>query len=259
MNEHLPKNHPADVLLHTDAIPSVWCPGCAIGTVVATFIEAIKEAQIDPDDLCFVSGIGCTAKALDYLKLKKLEVIGRNILTFAAQFKLENPASKVVVVMNNADFLLASADDFIRFAKTNKPLDIVIIHINNLIYTLSQNGATPNTPFVRNTVAGNLEIPFNIPYFAKLSGARYIARWTPFRAGWLKYSIIEAMSKKGLSVIEVIGPCVMYSPDTDKIGDVVQHIDFYNRSPLLKQEKPIEDLDIRNKPNLIIGKFLDET
>ncbi len=245
--------------LHTDLIPSVWCPGCGIGTVVYTFIEAVKEAEIDPNNLYVVAGIGCTGKVTEYLKFNSFNVT--NVVNYAVNFKLEHPTLKVVVFSDNADFLISGAKDFIEAGKkigTRYGVSLLVIHINNIIYTVTENKAIPITPFMRTSIDKDFELPFNIPHLAKSCGAQYVARWTPLRAGWLKYSMIDTFFKQGFSVIEVISPCLMYYTDNKRIGDAVERMEFYDTSSVMKQDEPTENLDIRARNKIIIGKFVDK-
>jgi len=82
--------HPADSFLHADSFPSVWCPGCGIGTAVYAFIEAIKEENIGLNKIGVVSGIGCTGKVTECLKLKTYSVADGNAVDYAVQLKKKN-------------------------------------------------------------------------------------------------------------------------------------------------------------------------
>ena len=132
------------------------------------------------------------------------------------------------------------------------------IYINNLIYALSKDQAFPLTPYMRTSTQGEFEIPFNIPYMACSIGASYVARWTPIRAGWMKQSFVESFSVKGLSVIEVLSPCLIYDSTTGRILDPVERMAFYNDNSEIQFWVPIKNLDIRRQKKIIIGKFLDK-
>ncbi len=248
-------HHPADSLLHTELIPSVWCPGCGIGTVVYTFLQAIKKAEIDVDNICIVSGIGCTGKVGEYLKIESYNATEGNLIDYAANIKLENPELKVVVFQNNADFLVSGAADFIRAAE--RGVELLVIHINNVLFMHTEQEYKPITPFIRTSVDKDFELPFNIPHLAKTHGAQYIARWTPLRAGWLLNSMKNALSRKGFSLIEVISPCLMYYTNDGKIGDSVDRMEFYSDNSVIKKGEPTENLDIRAQNKIIIGKFVE--
>jgi 2-oxoglutarate ferredoxin oxidoreductase subunit beta len=256
MAERAEELHPNEYLLQPGSLPSICCPGCGIGTVVNTFIQAVGGSEIDPNTICVVSGIGCTGKIAEYLNLKSLITTDGRVFNCAVNIKLEHEDLQVVVFSNNADFLASGAKDFSEIG--GKGVDILMIHINNIIYTVTEHGVLPSTPFVRISFDQNFVLPFNIPHLAKSYGAQYVARWTPLRAGWLMHSIINSFSKKGFSVIEVISPCLMYYVGDDRIGDAVERMEFYDRHSVMKHGECTENLDIRADDKLIIGRFVDE-
>ena len=207
--------HPIDSFFPPDSMPSVWCPGCGIGTIVYTFVQAVEEMNAELDKICVVSGIGCTGKIAEYLNFGSHKTTDSNLIAYAADLAAKKPDLKVIAFTNNADYLVSSAKDFLDIGK--KRANLLVIHINNIIYCITENVAIPTTPFMRASAENDFELPFNIPHLAKSSGAEYVARWTPLRAGWLKYSIIDALSKRALSVIEVVSPCLVYYTFANKI------------------------------------------
>lgn len=255
MVSNIEKNHPSDSFLNADSLPSVWCPGCGIGTTANTFIEAIKGANINPDKICVISGIGCTGEITKCLKVKTYSIEDGSAVDYAVRLKKDNQDLSVTVFLNNADFLLSGAKNFIEASK--KKADITVIYINNCVYTLSKGLAFPMTPYMRMSFDNKFELPFNISYLAKSSGAVYVARWTPLSVGWLKYSMIEAFSARGFSVVEVVTPCLVYCANSGKILDAVDQMKFYIENFEVKHHEPTENLDLRLGSKIITGKFVD--
>jgi len=247
--------HLADSFLQADSFPSVWCPGCGIGTAVYAFIEAIKEENIGLNKICVISGIGCMGKTAECLKLKTYSVTDGNVVDYAAQLKKKDQELIVAVFLNNADFLLSGAEDFIRAGK--RGANLIVIYINNFICAISKDKVFPITPFMRMSIDNKFDLPFNVPHLAKSYGARYVARWTPIHAGWMIYSLIEAISKKGFSVIEVVSPCLIYDASDWRIQDAVDRMKFYNDNSVMKNGEPTKNLDLRFSDKIIIGKFVD--
>jgi len=255
MVKDIPPHHPIDSFLHAGSIPSVWCPGCGIGTVVYAFLKALEEKEIDPRRICVVSGFGCTGKVAEYLNIESSNSTDGYVIRHAATRLAENKNSRVVVYSDNADLLKSGAQDFIEMGREG--LNLLVIHINNFVYVITEHRVFPITPFMRTSSDNRFELPFNIPHLAESSGATYIARWTPFHAGWLKYSIMDALSRQGFSVIEVISPCLMYYASTWRIGDAVERMKFYDDHTVMKQGESVENLDIRAHDRIIIGKFVN--
>lgn len=259
MAENTEKTHPIDYLLSEEILSSVWCPGCGIGTVVNAFVETLKKVNANLDKICIVSGIGCTGKVADYLKLNSINAIDGNAIYSAIKFKFENPDVKVVAFLNDVDFIAFGIDGFIEAGKK----DIVVIHINNFIYIITEHKCIPTTPLVRTLVNKRIklpvvELPFNIPHLANLCGARYVARWTPLEGHRLIYSITDALKKPGFSLIEVISPCLIYYAASGKIGETIDRMRFFHDNTLIKHNEPTENLDIRKQDKLIVGKFIDK-
>jgi 2-oxoglutarate ferredoxin oxidoreductase subunit beta len=249
------KIHPVDDFLCADLLPSVWCPGCGIGTVVYSFLEALRETSIDPDGITLLTGSGCTGSVTDYLRLKSQRAKKRFLLDQAGDIGLADPDSVIIVFMNNADLLMSGAEDLARAAK--RDARIVVIHINNILYVMTRDGLVANTPYTRPSWDGRFELPFNIPDMAISYGVDYVARCTPLHAGWLKCSIAEALSKKGVALIEIVSPCVLYEGQIGSIGDAVERIRLYDKHTVMNLDARAAQFDIRNSKNIVIGEIID--
>jgi len=242
---------PEERFLQEKFTSSVWCPGCGIGTVINSFFDAIEENNVFLDDIRIVSGIGCTGESARYLNLRSHKISDASVIAYASELAYENPDLKVIAITNNADFLLSGAGDFIEAGKKNA--NILALHVNNLIYCVTENGVLASTPFMRSS--NDFDLPFNIPNLARSAGAVYIARWTPHRAGWLRYAIIEGLSIQGLSVVEVVSPCVVYSTSDNRLQDPVDRMNFYTANSVIRYNEPTERLDLRSNDKIIIGRF----
>ena len=53
--------------LALDKMPTMWCPGCGNGIVLQSILRAVDELNVDRDKVVFVSGIGCSSRAVNYL------------------------------------------------------------------------------------------------------------------------------------------------------------------------------------------------
>ncbi len=244
--------HPKDTFLKPGAFPTVWCSGCGIGTALHALFEAVREMGIQ-SQLCVFSGTGCTGKIAECLSASACSAGEGFAVAAAAEWKRKNAQAKTVVFINNADILLTGASDIIESAKNQD--DLVVIIINNLIYTLSEGRAYPLTPFMRSSAVFGVDLPFNIPYVAYRAGAGLIARWNPLRAGWMRHTLIDALSAEGLSVVEMVSPCIVFRTDTKEILDPVEKMSFLNDLSEIRYEKPSHDLDLRHPGKIIFGGF----
>ena len=252
------ERHPIDPLLHTDSIPSGWCSGCGIGMVVNTFVQAVNKMDIDVDKVCVVSsGIGCTGRVDQYLNFKSNKITDGNVIRHAANIAAKKPDLKVVVFLNDTDFIASNVDEFIKAGK--KGARILVIYVNNYIYRIfMEHKALPRTPFLKGSSKDKNVSPFNIPHLAKSCGAEYVARWTQLHVRRLMFSIEDALSTEGFSVIEVISPCLMYYMNTETAGEIIDRMGVYEDNSIIKHKEPTENLDIRAQQEIIVGKFIWE-
>ncbi len=250
------KRHPVDPLLRTDSIPSGWCSGCGIGMVVNTFVQTVNKMDIDAEKIHVVSsGIGCTGKVDHYLSFKSDKITDSNVITYAADLAAKKPDTKVVLFLNDTDFIASNIDDFIKAGK--KGARIVVLYINNYIYRIfMEHKALPRTPFLKGSSKDKNVSPFNIPHLAKSCGAEYVARWTQLHVRRLMFSIKDALSADGFSVIEVISPCLMYYMNTENAGETIDRMGIYEETSIIKHREPTENLDLRNQKEIIVGRFV---
>ena len=250
------EKHPVDPLLHTDSIPSGWCSGCGIGMVVNTFVQAVNKMDINTENIHVVSsGIGCTGKVDQHLSFKSDKITDGNVITYAADLAAKKPDTKVVLFLNDTDFIVSNIDDFIKAGK--KGARILVIYINNYIYRIfMEHKALPKTPFLKDSSKDKIASPFNIPHLAKSSGAEYVARWTQLQIRRLMFSIEDALTTEGFSVIEVVAPCLMYYMNTGNTGETIDRMGIYEKTSIIKHREPTENLDLRNQKEIIVGRFV---
>lgn len=245
--------HPKDRFLNPDAFPTDWCSGCGIGTALYTLFEAAKEMGIQ-SQLAVFSGTGCTGKIVECLSVSAYSAGDGFAVAAAAEWNQKNVPSKTVVFLNNADLLLTGAQDLLEAGKNQN--DLVVIIINNLIYNLSGERAYPLTPFMRPSPACGIDLPFNIPLLAQAVGAGLAARWNPLRAGWMRHTLIDALSAERLSVVEMISPCVVFRADSKEVLSPVERMSFLNDFSEMAYVEPSAELDLRRSGRIILGRFI---
>ena len=165
--------------LRLDRLPHIWCPGCGIGPALGCFIRAIDRANIDPDTIAVVSGIGCSGRVAGYVKLDSFHTTHGRAIPFATGLSLGNPQLNVVVFSGDGDLVAIGGNHLIHAARRN--IDMTVICINNFNYGMTGGQVGPTAPLEARTTTtpyGNFEPPFNLPYLVSASGASYGARWT---------------------------------------------------------------------------------
>jgi len=250
--------HPLDEYLRTDRLPHIWCPGCGLGIILGTLLRAIKKSRLDIDKTTMVSGIGCTGRAAGYVKLDSFHVTHGRALPFATGLKLANPNLKVVAFSGDGDLAAIGGNHLIHTARRN--VDMTVICVNNFIYGMTGGQLGPTTPEMGRTTTsrkGNTEKPFNIPYLVGAAGASYIARWTTAHVRQMERAFIEALQKKGFSLVEIISPCPTYYGRMNEQAAGLDQMRYYRYNSVVKHYANLAELDISLNGQIIVGKFID--
>jgi len=251
--------NPIEDFLRMDRIPHIWCSGCGIGTVVTSFVEAIKKSKIDLDKLVVVSGIGCTGRVSGYLKLDSFHTTHGRAIPFATGLKLSNPELKVVVFSGDGDIAGIGGNHLIHAARRN--IDIMVICVNNFNYAMTGGQVAATTPTGANASTapyGNYEYSFSLPYIVEAAGASYVARWTALHLRRVTKSIQEAFKKRGFSFIEVITPCVTLYARRNRLGQGLNLLKYYYDNSDIQHGANTKEIDIKFQGKLIVGKFVDK-
>jgi 2-oxoglutarate ferredoxin oxidoreductase subunit beta len=250
--------HPMDDLLRQDRLPHIWCSGCGLGTVLTCFVSALQKSALDLDKVSVVSGIGCTGRTAGYLNLDGFHTTHGRAIPFATGLKLGNPDLKVVVISGDGDLVAIGGNHFIHAARRN--MDLTVICVNNFNYGMTSGQMGPTTPTDARTSTspyGNAEHPFNVPYLAAASGATYVARWTALHVRRLERSIMDGLTKRGFSVIEVISPCPTYYGRWNRMGSTLQQMRYYHENSVIHHGYDPARADIDLHGEIIVGRFVD--
>jgi 2-oxoglutarate ferredoxin oxidoreductase subunit beta len=247
-----------DKLLREDRIPHIWCSGCGLGTCLTAFITAIQESGIPLEQMCVVSGIGCTGRVAGYLNLDSFHTTHGRAIPFAAGLHLANPSLKVIVISGDGDLIAIGGNHFIHSARRN--LDMTVVCVNNFNYGMTGGQGGPTTPLGSKTTTtpyGNFEFPFSIPYLAAASGAPYVARWTALDTRRLSKSLGEALHKRGFSVVEIISPCPTLFNRFNKQGTGLDVLKSYQQNAVIQHGADPAKVAIERDGKIIVGKFVD--
>lgn len=199
---------PLPQYLRQDRMPTMFCPGCGIGTVVGAFSRAADELGIEPHQMVTVTGIGCTGRIGGYMVMDTLHATHGRALPVATGAKAVRPDLKVVVFVGDGDGLSIGGNHLIHAAKRN--YDLTVIMVNNMIYGLTGGQASPTTPTGMKTTTtpqGNPASPFDVCKLVAAAGARYVARWSTLYPRQLKESIKKALSLEGFCFVEALSQC----------------------------------------------------
>jgi len=250
--------NPVDCYLRVDRIPHIWCAGCGIGPATGCFLRAIDRAELNPDKVAVVSGIGCSGRVAGYIKLDSFHTTHGRALPFATGLKLGNPELNVVVFSGDGDIVAIGGNHLIHSARRN--IDMTVICINNFNYGMTGGQMGPTTPLDARSATspyGNFEYPFNLPYLVAACGATYVARWTVLHLRELERSIAEALTKPGFSFIEVLGPCPTVYGRRNKLPRGMDEMRSYQERSVIRDGADPKDVELSLNGPIVVGKFVD--
>jgi len=250
--------NPIAPFLRGERMPSIWCPGCGIGTTVNCFTRALTECGLDLDKVAIVSGIGCTGRVAGYLNLDSFHTTHGRAIPFATGLKLASPETNVVVYSGDGDLTAIGGNHFIHAARRN--MDLLVVCVNNLTYGMTGGQITPTTPetaIASTAPYGAFEHPFSLPFLADSCGAVYVARWTTYHVRHVAKAMREAMNKRGFKFIEIISPCPTLYGRRNRLGDGLEAMKYYKEKSVIKHGADTRELDIGFQGEIVCGKFID--
>src|SRR2546425_5568609 len=154
-----------------------WCPGCGDFGILRSIQMTLAEMQLDPSNTAIVSGIGCSAKTVHYVKTYGVHTLHGRPLPFATGLKLANPGLDVVVCGGDGDGLGIGAAHFVNSGRRN--VDMLYIIFDNGVYGLTKGQASPTLRLGGRTeskAAPNVKEGVNPLWLALAAGAAWVGR-----------------------------------------------------------------------------------
>ncbi len=224
-----------DEYLRTDKMPTLWCWGCGDGVILKSVIRAIEKIGWNMDDVCVVSGIGCSGRFSSYINCNTVHTTHGRTLPYATGIKLANPDKKVIVVGGDGDGLAIGGNHTIHAARRNIDLNYIII--NNFIYGLTNSQTSPTTPQGMWTVTmsrGNIDPTFDACKLVEAAGASFIARETMLDPKKLERVLVKGFEHKGFSFIEVFSNCHVNLGRKNKMATAMANLEWIDSISMAK-------------------------
>ena len=232
-----------DKYLRVNKMPTLWCWGCGDGVILKATIRAIEKMGWDMQNVCVVSGIGCSGRFSSYIDCNTVHTTHGRTVAYATGIKLSNPHVNVIVVAGDGDGLAIGGNHTIHGCRRN--IDLNFILINNFIYGLTNSQTSPTTPRGFWTVSqknGNIDPTFNACNLAIGAGASFVARETMIEPKKLEKVLVKAFSHKGFSFVEVNSNCHINLGRKNKMASAMENLDWINSITMpLKKWEALED------------------
>lgn len=189
-----------------------WCPGCGDYGIWASIKQSLVNLAWKPDDFVIVYGIGCSGNMNDFVKSYGFHSLHGRSIANAVGLKLANHKMPVMVVGGDGDLLGEGGNHFIHACRGNYNLTVVI-H-DNKVYGLTTGQVSPTAAKgnkSKSTPSGIIETPINPLALAITQGATYVAQGFAGDIPQLTNLITNGVKHKGLSIINVLQPCVTFN------------------------------------------------
>lgn len=204
------------------------CAGCGHNSISERIVECFYELGVEPYRVAKFSGIGCSSKSPAYflgLSHGFNGVHGR-MPAIATGAMLANRTLLGLGVTGDGDTASIGLGQFMHLVRRNLPMIYVIE--NNGVYGLTkgQFSATADLGSTLKTGVPNDLPPFDCCALALKWGATFVARSFSGDKKQLQAILKTAIAHNGLSVIDVISPCVTFNDhqgSTKSYGYMKEH------------------------------------
>ena len=212
------------------------CAGCGHNSISERIVECFYELGVEPYRVAKFSGIGCSSKSPAYFlgMSHGLNGVHGRMPALATGALLANRTLLGIGVTGDGDTASIGMGQFVHLVRRNMPL-IYIIEDNGVYgLTKGQFSATADVGSTLKSGAPNDLPPFDCCALAMRWGATLVARSFSGDKKQLQTVLKAAIAHRGLSVIDVISPCVTFN---DHVGSTKSY------SYIKDHEEVLHDLD----------------
>jgi 2-oxoglutarate ferredoxin oxidoreductase subunit beta len=189
-----------------------WCPGCGDYAILATVQRTLPELGVAPENMVWVSGIGCSSRFPYYMNTYGFHTIHGRAPAFATGIKLANPELTVWMVTGDGDGLSIGGNHLMHLLRRN--VDINVLLFNNRIYGLTKGQYSPTSEsgkVTKSTPMGSADAPLEPVAFALGANATFVARSIDVDAKHLGYVLKRAAGHTGTSFVEIYQNCNVFN------------------------------------------------
>jgi 2-oxoglutarate ferredoxin oxidoreductase subunit beta len=191
-----------------------WCPGCGDYSILAAMQLELADIGVRPENLVFVSGIGCAARFPYYMNTYGLHSIHGRAPAVATGVALARPDLDVWVIGGDGDMLSIGGNHLIHALRRN--VGIKIVMFNNRIYGLTKGQYSPTSEIGKRTPStplGSVDYPFNPISLALGADATFVARSVDTYREHLTDVLEQAARHPGSAFVEIYQNCNIFNDD----------------------------------------------
>lgn len=200
-------------------LPSTLCQGCGHNSIASQIVAACYELNLVPERVVKFSGIGCSSKSPTYFLNRSFGFNGLHgrMPSLALGALFGDMTIKGIGVSGDGDSASIGLGQFKHLVRRNIPMVYVVE--NNGVYGLTkgQFSATAEKGLVLKHQGTNPFTPIDICLESLASNATFVARSFAGDPKQVKELIKAAFSHNGISVLDIISPCVTFHNHEDSI------------------------------------------
>jgi 2-oxoglutarate ferredoxin oxidoreductase subunit beta len=216
-----------------------WCPGCGDYSILANVQKVMPELGILPENMVWVSGIGCSSRFPYYMNTYGFHTIHGRAPAFATGIKVANPALSVWMATGDGDGLSIGGNQLMHCLRRN--VDIKILLFNNRIYGLTKGQYSPTSELgkvTKSTPFGSADQPMDPSAFALGANASFVARSIDTEAQHLGDVLRRAAHHTGSAFLEIYQNCNVFNDGAfdaikEKPGSLDHQLRVQHGKPLL--------------------------
>jgi 2-oxoglutarate/2-oxoacid ferredoxin oxidoreductase subunit beta len=189
-----------------------WCPGCGDYSILANVQLLMPELGVRPENLVFVSGIGCAARFPYYMNVYGVHGIHGRAPAIATGIALARPDLDVWVITGDGDALSIGGNHLIHALRRN--VNLTIVMFNNQIYGLTKGQYSPTSEvgkITKSSPFGSLDYPFNPLTVALGAEATFVARTHDMDRKHMMDVLRRAHFHQGAAFVEVYQNCNVFN------------------------------------------------
>jgi len=189
-----------------------WCPGCGDYSVLTAVQLLMPELDVRPEELVFVSGIGCSSRFPYYMNTYGLHSIHGRAPAVATGVAVSRPDLSVWVITGDGDGLSIGGNHLIHALRRNVNLNILLF--NNQIYGLTKGQYSPTSEVgkvTKSSPLGSLDYPFNPLSIAIGAEATFVARTHDMDRKHMQATFRRAYEHRGAAFVEIYQNCNVFN------------------------------------------------
>src|SRR5580698_10392427 len=245
------------------------CAGCGHNAISERIVECFYELGVNPYNVAKFSGIGCSSKSPAYFlgMSHGFNAVHGRMPAIATGAILANRTMLGLGVTGDGDTASIGIGQFMHLVRRNIPM-IYIIEDNGVYgLTKGQFSATADLGSTLKTGLANDLPPFDCCALALTWGATFVARSFSGDKKQLQAILKTSIAHRGLSVIDVISPCVTFNDHTGSTKsysymkeheEVLQELDFVPHFEDISVDIPegeVRDVQMHDGSHLRIRKL----